>query len=66
MINLLQIVDSTTRAASLTDSNQDGKISLIELLQLGGWIMVPLGVLFLATIYFFAKLLAAVTLPVMI
>ena len=60
MINLLQIVDSTTRAASLTDSNQDGKISLIELLQLGGWIMVPLGVLFLATIYFFIERLIAV------
>jgi biopolymer transport protein ExbB len=60
MINLLQIVDSTTKAASLTDSNHDGKISLIELLQLGGWIMVPLGILFLATIYFFIERLIAI------
>jgi len=60
MINLLQIVDSTTKAASLTDSNNDGKISLIELLTLGGWIMVPLGVLFLATIYFFIERLIAI------
>jgi hypothetical protein len=53
MIDLLQIVDTTAKAASLSDSNHDGKISLIELLQLGGWIMVPLVIFFLGTIYFY-------------
>jgi biopolymer transport protein ExbB len=60
MIDLLQIVDTTTRAASLSDTNHDGKISLIELLQLGGWIMIPLGVLFFGTIYFFIERLIAI------
>jgi biopolymer transport protein ExbB len=60
MIDLLQIVDSTAKAASLSDSNHDGKISLIELLQLGGWIMIPLGILFFGTIYFFIERLIAI------
>ena len=60
MNNLLQIVDSTVKAASLSDTNQDGKISLIELLHLGGWIMIPLGVLFVVTIYFFIERLIAI------
>ena len=62
MINLLQIVD-TLNAASHTigaDANKDGKISLIELLQLGGWIMWPLGLLFVITIYVFFERLIAV------
>ncbi|ANE50109.1 MotA/TolQ/ExbB proton channel family protein [Flavisolibacter tropicus] len=62
MINLLQIVDTTTRIANAVaenDANKDGSISLGELLTLGGWLMVPLAVLFLATIYvFFERLMA--------
>ncbi|MGZ5286053.1 MAG: MotA/TolQ/ExbB proton channel family protein, partial [Flavisolibacter sp.] len=54
MIDLLQAVTDTTNAvSSVTDSNKDGEISLIELLTLGGWIMVPLAVLFVATIFVF-------------
>lgn len=54
MIDLLQAVtDTTTALSNATDSNQDGKISLIELLILGGWIMVPLALLFVATIFVF-------------
>lgn len=54
MIDLLQAVtDTTTALSNATDSNQDGKISLIELLILGGWIMVPLAILFVATIFVF-------------
>jgi len=60
MINLLQIVDTATKAANLTDTNKDGQISLIELLQLGGWIMVPLAILFVGTIYVFFERLIAV------
>lgn len=60
MINLLQIVDTATRAVNLSDSNKDGQISLIELLQLGGWIMIPLALLFVVTIYVFIERLIAV------
>ncbi|HEU4471273.1 MAG TPA: MotA/TolQ/ExbB proton channel family protein [Flavisolibacter sp.] len=60
MINLLQIADSLGQAAAnTTDANKDGKISMIELLQLGGWIMIPLAILFVATIFvFFERLIA--------
>jgi biopolymer transport protein ExbB len=61
MINLLQIVDTLNTAANAVqaDANKDGEISMIELLTLGGWIMIPLGVLFVATIFvFFERLIA--------
>ena len=59
MINLLQIVDSVAATASQADVNKDGQISLIDLLKLGGWVMVPLAILFLATIYvFFERMIA--------
>jgi biopolymer transport protein ExbB len=54
MIDLLQAgLDSANAVASATDANHDGKISLIELLTLGGWIMLPLALLFVATIFVF-------------
>jgi biopolymer transport protein ExbB len=54
MFDLLQAVtDTTTAVSSVTDANQDGKISLIELLVLGGWIMLPLALLFVVTIFVF-------------
>jgi biopolymer transport protein ExbB len=46
MINLLQI-DSTAKFSSPQG------VSLIDLLTLGGWIMIPLAILFLATIFVF-------------
>jgi biopolymer transport protein ExbB len=46
MINLLQI-DSTAKISSSQG------VSLIDLLTLGGWIMIPLAILFLATIFVF-------------
>ncbi len=58
MINLLQVVDTATgvaNAAAQNDANKDGNISLGELLTLGGWIMLPLGILFLTTIYLFVE-----------
>jgi biopolymer transport protein ExbB len=54
MINLLQIADTLTGAStSQADINKDGNISLGELLTLGGWIMIPLFVLFIVTLYVF-------------
>jgi biopolymer transport protein ExbB len=54
MINLLQVVDTLTKASgSNTDLNKDGSIQIGELLTLGGWIMIPLLILFVATLYVF-------------
>ncbi|HUQ96563.1 MAG TPA: MotA/TolQ/ExbB proton channel family protein [Chitinophagaceae bacterium] len=62
MINLLQIVDTAAQAAaavSQNDANKDGNISLVELLTLGGWLMLPLALLFVITVYvFFERLIA--------
>ncbi|MDP9229385.1 MAG: MotA/TolQ/ExbB proton channel family protein [Bacteroidota bacterium] len=62
MIDLLQIVDTVQKVAGALvikpiqgDTNGDGKLSLIELLSTGGWLMLPLAVLFLATIFFFVE-----------
>ena len=52
MINLLQIVDSLS-TASKADINQDGSISLGELLTMGGWIMIPLMFLLVVSINVF-------------
>ena len=63
MINLLQIVDTATQvlnSAAQNDVNNDGDISLGELLMLGGWLMVPLIFLFLLTIYLFVERLMAI------
>jgi biopolymer transport protein ExbB len=63
MINLLQIVDTATQVlntAAQNDINNDGEISLGELLTLGGWLMIPLIVLFLLTIYIFVERLMAI------
>jgi len=48
---LLQ-ADTTTKLVSQTTETGKG-VSLIELLQLGGWIMIPLAALFLVTIFVF-------------
>jgi biopolymer transport protein ExbB len=54
MINLLQIVDTLNQTAnSQADINKDGSISIGELLTMGGWVMIPLVVLFVVTIYVF-------------
>jgi biopolymer transport protein ExbB len=60
MFYFLQVTDTVAQtAAAATDANKDGNISLVELLTLGGWIMIPLGVLFVATIFvFFERLIA--------
>jgi biopolymer transport protein ExbB len=60
MINLLQIVDTLNQTAnSQADINKDGSISIGELLTMGGWVMIPLIVLFVVTIFvFFERLIA--------
>jgi len=64
MIDLLQIVDTTAKAVSktvsLSDKNGDGSLSLGELLTMGGFIMIPLVLLFLITIFVFIERLIAI------
>jgi biopolymer transport protein ExbB len=63
MINLLQMGDTAARIANnvaQNDANNDGSISLGELLTLGGWLMLPLALLFIITIYVFIERLLAI------
>jgi biopolymer transport protein ExbB len=57
MINLLQI-DSLNTAATTASATKTG-INLFDLLTLGGWVMIPLVILFLITVFvFFERLIA--------
>ena len=57
MINLLQI-DSLNTAAAAASATDKG-VNLFDLLTLGGWVMIPLVILFLITIFvFFERLIA--------
>ena len=62
MIDLLQISDSLTKAAQTIagDSNHDGHLSFFELLKMGGWIMIPLGIMLLLAVYVFAERMIAI------
>jgi biopolymer transport protein ExbB len=56
MFNLLQIGDTLNRAMQQTAATNSGKtISFFDLIYMGGWIMIPLGVLLLLTVYVFAE-----------
>jgi biopolymer transport protein ExbB len=62
MFHLLQIVDSLHTAAKQMagDKNNDGHLSFFELLQMGGWIMIPLALMLLLAIYVFAERIIAI------
>lgn len=57
MFDLLQIVDSLNQVTKQMagDANSDGKLSFFELLTMGGWIMIPLGIMLLLAVYVFAE-----------
>lgn len=56
MIHLLQIVDSTAVNTVLQgDFNHDGQLGFWEIMVMGGWVMIPLAVLLLATIFVFSE-----------
>src|SRR6187431_734064 len=57
MIDLLQISDSLNQVAAQinVDRNNDGSISFMELLFMGGWIMIPLAIMLLLAIYVFTE-----------
>lgn len=57
MIDLLQITDTLTQLtkSAAGDTNHDGSLSFFELLQMGGWIMIPLGIMLLLAVWVFAE-----------
>lgn len=62
MFHLLQITDSLSKAVQTIagDTNHDGHLSFFELLMMGGWIMIPLGLMLIAAVYVFAERLIAI------
>lgn len=62
MIDLLQIADSVTQVVkhSAADKNGDGHISFLELLMAGGWLMIPIGIMLVLAVYFFAERFLAI------
>src|SRR5690606_41229783 len=57
MFDLLQIADSLNQVVRQMagDANGDGSLSFFELLTMGGWIMIPLGLMLLIAVYVFAE-----------
>ena len=56
MIDLLQIADTLTQAVQQdVTSTGDKTISFFDLIYMGGWIMIPLGLMLLITVYVFAE-----------
>ena len=56
MFNLLQIGDTLNQAIQQGATIKPGEtISFFDLIYMGGWIMIPLGVLLLLTVYVFAE-----------
>ncbi|MEI9943218.1 MAG: MotA/TolQ/ExbB proton channel family protein [Chitinophagaceae bacterium] len=55
MFHLLQIVDSLSGAAQTIAADKGDTIRFFDLIYMGGWIMVPLGLMLLLTVYFFAE-----------
>lgn len=56
MFDLLQIVDTLTGAGpGSTAAAQEESIRFFDLIYMGGWIMIPLGLMLLLTVYFFAE-----------
>jgi biopolymer transport protein ExbB len=64
MIDLLQIVDTTVQQVASNvaqgDTNGDGSLNIIELLRLGGVLMIPLVLLFVLAIFFFFERLLTI------
>jgi biopolymer transport protein ExbB len=57
MFDLLQIVDSLTGGATQAGSiaGKEESIRFFDLIYMGGWIMIPLALMLLLTVYFFAE-----------
>ena len=62
MFDLLQIGDSLSQAVQQGVTSTAGKtLSFFDLIYMGGWIMIPLGVMLLLTVYVFAERYIAIS-----
>ncbi len=55
MFHLLQIVDSLHNALPGSANDKGETLRFFDLIYMGGWIMVPLGIMLLLAVYFFAE-----------
>jgi biopolymer transport protein ExbB len=55
MFHLLQIADSLNNAVPGSVNDKGETIRFFDLIYMGGWIMVPLGIMLLLAVYFFAE-----------
>ncbi|HYO20960.1 MAG TPA: hypothetical protein VER36_01060, partial [Flavisolibacter sp.] len=53
MFNLFSLLQIDSTGLAVQSAATEKGVSLIELLTLGGWIMIPLTLLFLVTIFVF-------------
>lgn len=60
MFDLLQIADTLAGAGPGATAGKDETIRFFDLIYMGGWIMIPLGLMLLLTVYFFAERLIAI------
>src|SRR5215468_9069424 len=55
MFHLLQIVDTLHSAVSGSIGEKGESLRFVDLITMGGWIMIPLGLMLLLAVYFFAE-----------
>ena len=55
MFDLLQIVDTLAGAAPGAAAGKEESIRFFDLIYMGGWIMIPLGLMLLLVVYFFTE-----------
>lgn len=55
MFHLLQIVDSLHNAGQDALNGKGDTLRFFDLITMGGWIMIPLGLMLLLSVYFFAE-----------
>jgi len=61
MFDLLQIVDTLSGGTPAgTVAGKEESIRFFDLIYMGGWIMIPLAIMLLMTVYFFAERLIAI------
>jgi biopolymer transport protein ExbB len=61
MFDFLQITDTVNNAVAQATGSAGDSIRFFDLIYMGGWIMIPLGIMLLLTVYFFAERYIAIT-----
>jgi len=61
MFDFLQITDTVNNAIAHTAGSAGDSIRFFDLIYMGGWIMIPLGIMLLLTVYFFTERYIAIS-----